>query len=199
MMTKPTYDELLSGWTQWRKQKDGVIFLLSFHGYREDQTVEGVFLEGHPGTWCYYLLIPEQMYPHRWPDFACVRGEEGFESPGTAWDRVKFDSEITWSSSEPYWCRKTGREFDGVKVGCDYSHLWHREMGYADTFSSVTRDAEATVASFLGAHPDRHFRCEYGGTWDEPGNFYIAINGRRVHNSLKGTFREGWAKNWEEA
>ncbi len=119
-MTTPTREEMLEGGTRWHKKHKGVSYMLSHHGHRTGDEYLGV--EHHPGTWCYYLLIPEQMYPHRWKDFACTRSKQGWESHGPAFDHDLFDSEITWSSSEPHFCRHELKVFDAVKIGCDYSH-----------------------------------------------------------------------------
>jgi hypothetical protein len=186
-MTTPTYDELLLGATTWRGEHEGVSYTLSHHGYRRGGEYP---MEPHPGIWCYYLIIPEQMYPHRWRDFACTRNERGFVDHGPAFTHEMFDTEITWSSSEPYWDRKTARMWDGAKVGCDYAHLWHHERGYPDTYQSVRHDAERTVAAFLEANPDRLFRCEYSGKWGEAEEFYTAVNGRRIHRSCE--IDPGW-------
>ena len=189
-MATPTLEELLQGGTTWRKDHEGISFELSHHGHRTGR--EYASADPHPGTWCYYLIIPEQMYPHRWQDFACFRSEYGYESHGPAFEHDMFDSEITWSSSQPYWDRKTERQWDASKVGCDYGHLWHMERGYPDTFQSVEADARRTVEAFLKANPDRRLRCEYSGVWGEVGDFYTARNGRRVHTSQVDKFNDGW-------
>ncbi len=178
-MATPRYEELLKGATTWRDSHKGVTFTLLHHGYCRGDDYEGA--RHNPGTWCYYLIIPEQMYPHRWPDFACVRSESGYEHPGPAWESVEFDSEITWSSSEPYYDRKEKRQYDASKVGCDYAHLWHMERGYPDTYESVRGDAMRTVESFLRAHPDRRLSSDYSHRWGTPDQFYTAVNGRLVH------------------
>lgn len=195
-MATPTYEEVLKGSTQWRGEHMGVSFLLSHHGHRTGAEYAGA--EFHPGTWCYYLLIPEQMYPHRWPDFAVTRKENGWAEFGPAFDHDMFDTEITWQSSEPYWDRKTERMWDAAKVGCDYAHSWHRDCGYPDTYASVEADAKRTVQKFLSANPDRHFRCDYSGVWDEAAVFYTAVNGRRVHQSQADKFDDGWVA-WRPA
>lgn len=192
----PTYEEMLKGSTQWRGDHMGMSYLLSHHGHRTGNEYPGV--EYNPGTWCYYLIVPEQMYPHRWPDFAVTRKESGWEQFGPAFDHSMFDTEITWQSSEPYWDRKTERQWDAAKVGCDYAHLWHRERGYPDTFDSVTCDAKRTVEKFLAANPDRHMRCEYGGIWDVADAFYTAINGRRVHRSYEAKMDDSMGS-WKPA
>lgn len=186
----PTLDVLLKGATTWKDSHDGVDFILSHHAHRTGTEYEGA--EPHLGVWCYYLIIPEQMYPHRWDDFACTRGPSGYENPGQAFDHDLFDSEITWSSSEPYYCRKAKRMFDAAKVGCDYAHLWHRERGYPDTYDSVKQDAILTVKKFLVANPDRHFRSGYSGVWAPLDEFYTAINGALVHRT--DNIPEGWDK-----
>lgn len=184
----PSYEELLKGATTWKGSHEGVPFILSHHGYSKGDEYDGA--KPHPGIWCYYLVIPEQMYPHRWSDFACTRSEYGFETHGPAFQNDFFDSEITWSSSEPYFCRKEKRMFDQSKVGCDYAHLWHSERGYPDTYESVKQDAVLTVKKFLAANPDRRIRSDYSGAWGTPDEFYTAINGRLVH--LADEIPEGW-------
>lgn len=179
----PTLEELLEGGTNWRKDHMGVSYLLSHHGYSAGGKYP--YDDYRPGTWCYYLIVPEQMYPHRWSDFACVRDEGGWQKHGPAFEHEMFDSEITWSSSEPYWDRKTGRQWDASKVGCDYAHLWHAERGYPDTYQSVQRDAQRTIEVFLRAHPDRRLRCGYSGQWGEEGEFYTAVNGSLIHKSCE--------------
>lgn len=180
----PTYEEMLTGSTNWRFTHKGLSYSLNHHGYRKGGEAE-VWDDSHPGTWCYYLLVPEQMYPHRWPDFAVTRKESGYCDFGPAFTHDMFDTEITWQSSEPYFDRKTGRVWDGAKVGCDYNHSWHRDMGYPDTFESVKRDATNTVDKFLSANPDFMLRCAWSGQWDEASKFYKANNGSMVHVSLE--------------
>jgi hypothetical protein len=192
----PTYAELLKGSTQWRGEHMGLSYLVSHHGHRAGDEYQGA--EPNPGTWCYYLIVPEQMYPHRWSDFAVTTGEHGYGVFGRGFDHDMFDSEITWQSSEPYFDRKTGRKWDASKVGCDYAHLWHRERGYPDTFDSVTADAKHTVEKFIAANPDRHVRCDYSGKWDQPDQFYTAVNGRRVHLSVESSLEPGWL-GWKRA
>jgi hypothetical protein len=186
----PTYEELLKGSTQWRGDYMGLSYLLSHHGYRKGDEYESA--EYNPGTWCYYLIVPEQMYPHRWADFAVTRKESGYEQFGPAFDHDMFDTEITWQSSEPYFDRKTERTWDAAKIGCDYAHLWHRERGYPDNYTSVTADAKRTIEKFLAANPDCHVRCDYSGKWDAPDQFYTAVNGRRVHLSVESAIDDGW-------
>lgn len=178
----PTYEELLKGATTWRGSHLGVSYQLSHHGHRTGDEYKDA--RPNPGTWCYYLLIPEQMIPHRWADFAVARKDgSDYAEPGPGWNEVEFDSGITWSSNEPYWDRKTAREWGLSKVGCDYAHIWHEERGYPDSYNSVEFDAKRTVESFVKAVPDRLRRSDYSGVWAAPSEFYIARNGSLVHNS----------------
>lgn len=190
----PTYEELLEGATKWSFRHNDVTVILSHHGYSAGDRFPGD--EPKPGTWCYYLLIPEQMYPHRWDDFRCTRAEHGFEHHGPGFCHDDFDSEITWSSSEPYFCRQTMRMWDAAKVGCDYAHLYHHERGYPDTYQSVKRDAIATVEKFLSRHPDRRLRSGYSNRWDLPERFYTARNGSFVH--VEDKIPDGWVM-WKPA
>lgn len=195
-MATPTHKELLEGSTVWRKTHRGVTYLLNHHGYRENPENPYDDFENHPGIWCYYLLIPEQMFPHRWTDFECVRGDHGFESVGPAWQHDWFDTEITFSENQPQYCRHTDRVWGGVKIGCDYAHLWHRDQGYPDTYESVARDARQTVDKFLEANPDRRLQSEYSHLWGEKEDFYTAKNGRLIHKDDK--VPEDWVS-WHPA
>ena len=179
-MVKPTQEEMLEGACKWVKKHKGVTYELSFHGYRGAGESLGFYDEGHEGTWCYYIYVPESMYPHRFNDFA-VTYEGGFGRQGPAWDSVSFDTEITWASSERGYDRKTNKPKETSKVGCDYNHLWHREGGYTDTYSSVNRDAINTVESLLSSHPDYHYRCMWSGLWGPKKDFYECVGGWLVH------------------
>lgn len=190
----PTYEELLTGATRWSKSHKSVNYLLLFHGHVRGD--EHPIAQPHPGIWCYYIIVPQEMYPHRWDEFACVRDEHGFEHPGSAWDYVEFDTGITWSSSEPYFCRHSKRMFDASKVGCDYNHLWQSETCYPDNFTSVNQDAIRTVESLLTTHPDYRLKSAYSHKWGEPDDFYTAINGCFVHKDDKIPYE--WDE-WKEA
>lgn len=189
-MATPTYQEMLRGATTWRGEHMGVRYKLSHHGYRTGDEYKGA--EPHPGTWCYYIMIPEQMYAHRWQDFACTV-LHGFENPGKAFDHNMFDTEITYSRTEKEMDRREGRFFDLVVIGCDYAHLWHMERGYPDTLESVRKDAIQTVEKFLSANPDRRLQSQYTGRWGDEKDFFTAANGRRVHRQDDLTnASDGW-------
>lgn len=187
-MATPTYAEMLTGHTEWVRSHKGVSYLVSHHGHRTGEEYAGA--EAHPGTWCWYLLIPQQMYPHRWDDFAV----KVVEAPGNefvpaffyhtepeAFSDLPFRGGITWSSNETQFDRKTGTSWAMSKIGCDYNHLWDEEAYFPDTFQSVCRDAERCIDAFIERHPDRHIRSDWSGRWDSPDRFYTAVNGRRAH------------------
>ena len=174
---KPTHEEMLEGACKWVKKHNGVTYELSFHGYRRDsESVFGI----HEGTWCYYIYVPQEMYPHRFDDFA-VTYEGGYGRHGPAWEQVTFDTEITWASSERGYDRKTNIMKETSKVGCDYNHSWHRDMGYPDNYISVNLDAIRTVESLLETHPDYHLRCNWSGLWGPKEDFYECVGGWMVH------------------
>lgn len=195
-MATPTYAELLTGHTEWVRKHNGVRYLVSFHGHRTGEEYAGA--EPQPGTWCWYLLIPEQMYPHRWDDFAVVpkvsTGEPVFhyDSEPEAFDDLPFHGGITWSSNEPYRDRKSGKVWAQSKIGCDYNHLWDREGGYYHTFQMVCEDAEKCVEAFLKKHPDHLVQSDYSSVWDTPDRFYTAVNGRRVHVDEESKISADW-------
>lgn len=186
---KPTYEEMLEGACKWVKKHKGVTYELSFHGYRPEGDSLGFYDEGHEGTWCYYLFVPEEMYPHRWDDFKTTY-EGGVGREGPAWESVEFDSGITWASNERGWCRKTNTPKETAKVGCDYNHLWHRESGYPDTYFSVDLDAKRSVESLLEQHPDYYCHCPYTGVWGPKKYFYESVGGWLVHKTAD--IPEGW-------
>lgn len=191
-MATPTYQEMLQGTTTWRGEHIGVQYKLSHHGHRTGDEYKGA--DPNPGTWCYYIIIPEQMYPHRWKDFACAVSN-GFENPGDAFSHDMFDTEITFSETDKMMDRREGLFFDRVVIGCDYAHLCHMERGYPDTLESVRKDAMQTVEKFLAANPDRRMQSQYTGKWGDKADFFTAINGRRVHNQDDlSNASDGWKK-----
>lgn len=188
----PTYEEYKRGATQWRENLKGVGLLLSHHSAFSAE--EGPTGTERPGTWAYYLLVREQMYPDQWSEFSCMRDENGFEHSGPAFDRVEFHGGISWSSSEPYFDRRTMREWGGVKVGCDYSHIWDEERGYPDTYDSVLLNAKRSAEQLLIEFPNYQLRCPYSGVWAPNDEFYEAVNGALVHYSIleKPSLSEHW-------
>ena len=90
----PSYEEILTGATEWRFTHKGVSCLISFHSYRND---EDEYMR-HPGIWCYYILIPQLMFPHRWYDFRPILSEYGCDFNSNGFNHDMFDSEITFAT-----------------------------------------------------------------------------------------------------
>lgn len=168
---KPTYELLLKGACTWREKHKGVEIILSFHSCTE---------YNKSGTWCYYLLIPKDMYPHRWDDFKCKR-VDGYERNGIAFDHVDFHGGITFSKNQKYYDPFRKEYKYSVKVGCDYAHLWDEEQGYPDDYASVLYDAKNSAEQFLNINSDYLFKSGYSHRWGEREDFYEAVNGCLVH------------------
>ena len=49
---------------------------------------------------------------------------------------------------------------------------------------SVLFDAKHSVTKLLEFFPDVKWRCAYSGIWDDKENFYVAKNGKRIHNTM---------------
>ena len=77
---RPSLEEFLKGSTRWSEKVDDCLNIrVNFHGYSEGyQREDGSWREDHLGTWCWYLLVPQQMYAHRWTDFVASRSEYGY-------------------------------------------------------------------------------------------------------------------------
>lgn len=175
----PIYEEYLQGATTWKFSHEGIPYTLLHHGYREAKQYDTFSIEYHPGTWCYYLHVTEQMYPDSWGQFANQEGEYGLVT-GPAWDYTDFYGGITFNSDEPFWDRKEKRHIQAVKVGCDYNHLWDMECGYSSGFTSVKQDAINSCRHLLRAFPLERVRCRWSGKWVKPEDSYVAINGATV-------------------
>lgn len=195
----PTYEEMLEGTTQWRKEYKGIAYLLSHHGYREKD--DDLFMEPHPGIWCYYLLITEDMFPHRWEDFSCgtldvVSSGRVYKTPSRLFEDCDFYGGITYSEDVLTWDNNSGSYKRSVKIGCDYNHSWDRDYGYYNGYSCVESDAKKTIDKFLEQNPDGYKRCKYSGVWGPEEDFYQSVGGWWVHNSRESDISEDW-DNWK--
>lgn len=185
----PTYEEMLKGNTQWNFMHKGVDYLLSHHGYIKDDKNPYDKFSNHPGIWCYYLLIPENMFSHRWQEFvdSVIKGNFS-DGPFT---HDMFDTEITYNRIVTETHYSTNQPIQHAKVGCDYNHLWHSERGYPDRFETVKIYAIKTVDKFLSVNTDYRVRCRYSGIWDIAENFYESKAGM-VHISKEKEIPEEW-------
>jgi len=190
----PSHDDFLDCSARWRGEHSGIAYELSWHGRSEHNPT---------GTWCYYLLLTEQQFsPEDWKRLRLEREDKQFFG-GPNWHRhfdydsfpdLKAHGGWTWGEMTVFLGRD-GKEYEHVKVGCDYAHLWDREAGYPDTRSSVEFDAKQSIDILTRMFPNRRERCGYCGMYDESSQFYTAINGARVHQSQIGKLREtGWEK-----
>ena len=187
---KPTYDEALNGTIQWRSEYKDIGILLSFHGYREDA---GYHSEG---TWCYYLLLDERMFkPEDWKKmwFKPKKTEYGLDHQYHRFPDVDFHCGITFYEQGVTYDRKTYKKIKTLKVGCDYAHYWDLERGYPDHYDSVLFDAKHSVSVLLNHFPDVKWKCAYSGIWDVQENFYVAKNGKTIHNTMADSIEwEDW-------
>jgi hypothetical protein len=181
---RPTIEDFLSSASKWRDQHKGISYELSWHGRSEEYSPEG--------TWCWYILVnSEQFYADDWAKLRLEKQDRQFMSAGS-WHRhwtydnfpdVEPHGGWTYGEMSTY-LGKDGQEYELVKVGCDYSHLWDRESGYWQGKSDVERDVKHSIDLLVEMFHD------------DPEQFYTARNGQTVHKSqrekLTGDGWEGW-------
>lgn len=191
IVMKPSYEQFLKGVTRWSEQHEGVTIELSFHPYQPEHHMMG--------TWCYYLLLPEQMFQPK--DFKRLVCSQKTYDWGKSYDYYKFPDldfhcGITFYEITKVWDKHQNKYMRVIKVGCDYNHLWDNEAGYTDDYDSVLFDAKYSVRKLLDMFPNMNKRCFYCGIWDSPENFYVAKNGALVHNSQKDKLIEDRWTQW---
>lgn len=188
---KPTYKDCLDAACKWRGEHHGIEYELSWHG-RSDHIPQGI--------WCWYLILTEQQfYPDDWAKLRLER-QDSEMSPGS-WHRTfdynKFpyvDPHGGWTYGEmTVFLGKDGKEYEQVKVGCDYAHSWDRDGGYWQGREDVERDCRHSIELLCKMFPRRRERCGYSGKYDDADQFYTAMNGARVHVSHKDKLKaDGW-------
>lgn len=111
-----------------------------------------------------------------------------------------LDAHGGWTFGElDIYLGKDGKEYEHVKIGCDYAHLWDRESGYWHDREAIEQDAKRSIDLLCEMFPARRQRCGYSGKYDDPENFYTARNGKLIHNSHRGEFSdENWPQ-WQPA
>jgi hypothetical protein len=190
----PTHNDFLDCAARWRGEHHGIAYEISWHGRSEYSP---------QGTWCYYLLLNEQQFsPDDWKRLRLAREDRQFSSIGS-WHRhygydafPDLEAHGGWTYGEmTVFLGKDGKEYEQVKVGCDYAHLWDREMGHPECRATVESDAKHSINLLVEMFPERRERCGFCGKYDTPDQFYTAINGARVHRSQIDKLREsGWEK-----
>ena len=182
-MATPEYKELLTGVTYWQFKHDHVPIKIVFHSYNEKPGSGYLHMDTHPGTWNYYLMIPEPMYLHRWDiDFKVMYDTSPFGTLPGAFDDDMFRMGISDYGSEPYFCRHEKRWFDSTRVGCDYNHASNINRGLPDTLESVICDAKYSAEKFVTMHPDFRIRSDYSGRYGNRDEMYQTDRGywRRI-------------------
>lgn len=192
-MTTPTLGDFLEGGGRWSGEHNGVRFELSWHG-RSDYSPQG--------TWCYYLhLNSEQFYADDWAKLRLEREDKEFAgSFRRHYNYDNFpdcDAHGGWTFGEmDIYLGKDGKEYEHVKVGCDYAHLWDRESDYWQGREAVERDAKHSIDLLCEQFPRRRTRCGYSGRYDDADQFYTAKNGVLVHKSYLEKLSDGRSPMW---
>lgn len=194
-MSKPTLKDFLESAAKWRGEHKGISFELSWHGCSEYSP---------QGTWCYYLFVnSQQFYADDWAKLRLK--EESREFAGTwrrHYDYDRFpdlEAHGGWTFGElSTYLGKDGVEYELVKVGCDYAHLWDRESDYWQGRETIERDAKRSIDLLCEMFPRQRQRCGYSGKYDDAEQFYTAKNGNIVHKSHQDKLPEGWAL-WQPA
>ena len=192
---KPNLEDFLSVAARWRGGHKGISYELSWHGM-SDYSPEG--------TWCWYIfVIQEQFYPEDWARLRLLHEDKEFAG---SWRRhfeyekfpdIEPHGEWTFGEMDTYLARD-GREYEQVKVGCDYAHLRDREGGYWQGKNDIERDVKRSIDLLVEMFPRRRLRCGYSGRYDAADQFYTAANGQTVHRSYAENFEDGWAS-WRPA
>lgn len=190
----PSQADFLECAARWRGEHHGIAYELSWHGRSEYSP---------QGTWCYYLLLNEQKFsPEDWKRLRLAREDKQFFA-GQNWHRhydydafPDLEAHGGWTYGEmTVFLGKDGKEYEQVKVGCDYAHSWDRDMDFPECRAIVESDAKRSIDLLIEMFPNRRERCGYCGMYDESDKFYTAINGARVHRSQIDKLREtGWEK-----
>ena len=150
------------------------------------------------GAWCYYLMLrQEQFYPADWDRLRLKKEDK--QLGGLSWHRhwtyddfPDLDAHGGWTYGElTVYLGKDGQEYEHVKVGCDYAHLWDQEAGYWQGRADVEKDAKHSIELLCAMFPRRRERCGYSGKWDDPEKFYTARNGTRIHVSQRRSIQRG--------
>ncbi len=189
-MAQPTLNDFLAGSGLWHGNHKGIRFELSWHG-KSDYMPQG--------TWCWYLhLNSEMFYAEDWAKLRLEKEDKEFAGSFRrhfVYDNFPdLDAHGGWTFGEmDTYLGKDGSEYEHVKVGCDYAHLWDRESNYCDGRADIERDAKRSIDLLCEQFPRRRVRCSYSGRFDDAEQFYTARNGSVVHKSFAEQFT---AEHW---
>ncbi len=152
---------------------------------------------GSGGTWCYYVIINEEMVGEAFAEFWLPpQLVEGFGGNKT---RISYDYlsasfvQVDWHCGVTYYEKYGG--IDGerryVKIGCDFAHYW--DEGHQYDFSYVQHEAEETIYQLKQKHSFL-FRCPYFGTYQpesemlphpKTGHLYSVAGIAKIEENLK--------------
>jgi hypothetical protein len=190
----PTIDDFLKSSARWQGEHCGIAYELSWHGL-SDYNREGI--------WCYYLMLrQEQFYAEDWDKLRLKREDREFAGNFRRhWNYEDFpdlEPHGGWTFGEmKIYLGKDGREFEFVKVGCDYAHHFDEQGGYWEGRADVERDAKRSIDLLNKLFPKRRERCDYTGRYGDPHEFYTARNGRRVLNTERDKFNDDHWPDWQ--
>lgn len=188
-MATPKHSDFLDAACKWRGEHQGIAYELSWHGRSEYNP---------QGTWCWYILLTqEQFYADDWAKLRLPREDKQLiGSWHRHWDYDTFPDVKPhggWTFGEmSVALGRDGKEYEHVKVGCDYAHAFDRDGGYYEGREQVERDVKRSIDLLVEMFPRRRERCGYTGQYDDPEQFYTARNGSRVHKSQADKFSDGW-------
>lgn len=181
----PPFDEtftcpletLLRGVTKWYEEYRGINIELRYAGYRFPDK----WGEGSMGLWCYYIHVMEgALKPDDWKKLSETYTVEGRKCvKDDFWNEIYWHGGVTYAQErEQYYDRAQQKMLNAIKIGCDFGH--HFDQNNIYEYEDVLREAKRTVDEFL-ALVHVKIKCGYSGIYDEPENFYTAINGRTIH------------------
>lgn len=190
---KPTLEDFLCSGARWNGAHRGISFELSWHSLSDFK---------FQGIWCWYIILTEQQfYSEDWKKLRLEREDKQLFA-GSWYRHFNYDSfpdvepHSGWTFGEmDVFLGKDGKEYERVKVGCDYGHLCDEESGYWQRREDIERDVKRSIDLLCEMFPKRRERCAYSGVYDDSEKFYTAINGLRVHEgSLPKLQEAGWEK-----
>lgn len=162
-----------------RVEHNGLSLEISNHG-RSKYDYDNKSYDDSGGTWCYYVLITEQMLPAEkfaefWLAPTMAERSSGWAAPTYAYYDARFAS-ADWHGGVTYYEKLGG--IDGapraVKIGCDFGHYW--DEGYSFCYESVLSEAQATADALREMYAF-FTRCPYMGKW-QPASEMIERNGK---------------------
>ena len=138
-------------------------------------------MEPSRGTWCYYVIVSENMLPTEefekfWLQPSSHRERsDGAKFPYYAYHEAGFCG-ADWHGGVTFYEKSGG--IDGaprrVKIGCDFGHYWDEGREY--DFAHVESEAIATVQQLADMYPF-YSRCPYSGSW-QPKDQMVEHNGK---------------------